>query len=773
MEEFGEEHVGDSIHPSRTVYPLNKGFCSPEGSVLSRIHARVHPGDVLVRLRDRLSRIPPIPLLGAAAAFGVAVVAVAAWLALQPAWLGLRLAAAADGRGAVVEAARGPASEVPPGVVVTAFEGGGDRLELEPLDLVTEPDGMMGDYATYARFLARQDRLLEIQRSSVVRLETAGGETLRLEPGRAGRPWTDLPADFWVQVGVGLVAWVVSVAVFVFRSGETGARYLLLSGASTLLFTTAAAAYTTRELGFDGTLLRRASDLNFLGGSLFTASFVGLLLYYPRRIAPRWVGWAVVGLFAGWFALQQWGAFGSMTFARRFLVMTGVLATLVLAGVHWFGTRREPVARAALQWFLLSWLVGTSLFALLILLPQMFGVDTSDVQGYAFSLFLLVYGGLTFGILKFRLFEIGTWWRGVVGWTAALLVLVLLDLFFLAGLRLSSQASLSLSLLICGAVWLPLRGWLWRVMTRPGARGNDERFSQVLRIALQRAGDGDAGWEELLRDEFDPLRIGDEAEPPAEAGIRGHGRELVVPEVGGLPAKRLTHARGGRRLFSPADAKAAGQLVAMLRHAMESVDAYGRGVAEERSRIARDMHDNIMAHLLSALHRREADGKDEKIRGTIAELRDMIRNVPPEGLALDEALAGLRFELAERLEASGHRLEWAAGNLDGTSLSPVAVHALRSVLREAVSNVIRHAEADRVRVRAGLRGEELEVEVADNGRGFAPGMAGGGRGLENIRSRLAKLGGFSNISADADGTRLVMRLPLPASTRTHETSAHC
>ena len=132
----------------------------------------------------------------------------------------------------------------------------------------------------------------------------------------------------------------------------------------------------------------------------------------------------MVALFLVWFTAQQAGAFDSMTFARRFLVMIAIFASFALAGVHWFVTRRDPVARAALKWFLLSWILGTGLFGIGILLPQLFGLDTSRFQGYAFLLFILVYAGLAFGILRYRLFELGDWWRRVLagGLLAAMLV---------------------------------------------------------------------------------------------------------------------------------------------------------------------------------------------------------------------------------------------------------------------------------------------------------------------------------------------------------------
>ncbi len=699
-------------------------------------------------------RLPPVPFLALALALGLAVAVVSTWLALQPGWLGLRLRWTEEG--ARVERAVGPAAEVPVGTVVTEIEGGGERLEFEALDFVTEPDGMMGDYGTYRVFLGRLDRLAEIQSAERVSLGT-DGRRLEIRPARRGRPWTDLPPDFWVQVTVGLVAWLVSAAVFVFRPADTSARYLLLSGAATLLFAPAAAIYTTRELGMDGRVVQWASDLNFLGGSLFAASFVGLLLYYPRAIAPRWVGRAVVALFVLWFGLQQVEVFESMTFARRFLVMLAVVATFALAGVHWFQTRRDPVERAALQWFLLSWLLGTGLFAVLILLPQMFGVDTSPVQGYAFLLFLLVYGGLAFGILRFRLFELGAWWRRIVAWAATALVLVLLDLLFVGGLNLSSEVSLALAVVISGMLWLPLRGLIWERLAGRNGGTRNARFSELLEVALASRDEAAAKWQAVWQGVFDPLRIERSDEP---AGIHGNGLALVVPRVRALDGLRLEYARAGRDLFSPRDAETAREMVDMLRHAMESVSAYRKGVEEERGRIARDVHDNVGAQLLSALHSREAAGKDEQIRRTLTGLREMIRDAQPEAAEVGEVLADLRFETCERLAASGHELDWEEEEGMRGGLTPATVHALRSVVREAVSNVIRHAGAGTVKVRVRQNHGMLDLVLTDDGRGFTAGTDAFGNGLANMRMRVEELGGRFAVESGPAGTRVRVSLTI-------------
>src|SRR3546814_11700404 len=128
-----------------------------------------------------------------------------------------------------------------------------------------------------------------------------------------------------------------------------------------------------------------------------------------------------------------------MIFARRSLVFTGLIATFILATVQWRRSAVDPVARAALQWFLLSWLAGCSAFAALIFVPQMFGIDTSAMQGYGFLLFIPVYAGLAFGILRYRLFDLGEWWARTMTWLLSLFLLILLDLLSLLVLQFNRK----------------------------------------------------------------------------------------------------------------------------------------------------------------------------------------------------------------------------------------------------------------------------------------------------------------------------------------------
>jgi len=92
----------------------------------------------------------------------------------------------------------------------------------------------------------------------------------------------------------------------------------------------------------------------------------------------------------------------------------------------------------------------------------------------------------------------------------------------------------------------------------------------------------------------------------------------------------------------------------------------------------------------------------------------------------------------------------------------VGIHAYR-IVQEALANVRRHAEARKVRVELRSAGGELEIVVADDGRGFDPAaeVPDGHLGLSSIRQRADLLGGGSEIeSAPGAGTTVRVRVPL-------------
>ncbi|HEY0646801.1 sensor histidine kinase, partial [Phenylobacterium sp.] len=373
----------------------------------------------------------------------------------------------------------------------------------------------------------------------------------------------------------------------------------------------------------------------------------------------------------------------------------------------------------------------------------------------------LTYGGLAVGIMRYRLFELGEWWGRIMAWTLALALLAALDMVFLVFLRLSAEVSLSIALLICGLVWLPVRGWIAERMLRRRATNDRDVFEGLVQIGLSaQVGDQLAGWVEVLKRRFDPLRL-DVAEPHEPPGLGADGLALVTPALAGLPSLRLEYAHGGRALFSPADEAQMRSLADMLAYVFQSRDAYERGVAVERKRIAGDIHDNLGATLLSALHSRDGERKDRYIRETLADLRSIVTEPTGPDADLADTLARSRKEMAERLQARGIALVWPLDEAPPAGVDSSTAQSLRAMLRELTNNILKHAGATEVRVSLTAAHDALVLTVEDDGQGFDPAHVTPGVGLGGLADRARTHGGSLAWSPGegGKGARAIIRLP--------------
>lgn len=195
-----------------------------------------------------------------------------------------------------------------------------------------------------------------------------------------------------------------------------------------------------------------------------------------------------------------------------------------------------------------------------------------------------------------------------------------------------------------------------------------------------------------------------------------------------------------------------------------------RAVAEERERIYRDLHDDVGAKLLSLVYRAALPEDADLARSALSDLRDVVSRTGADTFALEELTADWRQECERRLSEAGLTLEWRSDIASHLLSQPQALN-LGRILREAISNAIRHAQARRVRVSLVLDAARFCLEIEDDGTGFPQETTAKGRGLRNMAARAARLGGaLERDSGELGGCRL--RLTIPRSTLlSHEAGA--
>jgi signal transduction histidine kinase len=224
----------------------------------------------------------------------------------------------------------------------------------------------------------------------------------------------------------------------------------------------------------------------------------------------------------------------------------------------------------------------------------------------------------------------------------------------------------------------------------------------------------------------------------------------------------------------------ASQAALAIENAQLRLQAEHAAVLQERSRLARDLHDSVTQSLysltlLAEASRRLATAGDlvqvkdaitrlgEIGQQALKEMRLLVYELRPLVLRREGLLRALRLrmETVERRAGVDAQLV-VEGEL---GLSPQLEEQLYHLTQEALNNVLKHASATAVTVRFERVGGRVRVEVVDNGRGFELDQPGreGGMGLVTMRERVERLGGtFAVESQPAQGTRISVSLDSPA-----------
>ncbi len=271
-------------------------------------------------------------------------------------------------------------------------------------------------------------------------------------------------------------------------------------------------------------------------------------------------------------------------------------------------------------------------------------------------------------------------------------------------------------------------------------------------------------------------------------GSSRSGRLVAIPVAAGGPALGALAALVPTSIEVPKRIRillgaVADQVGLALRTAQFAAEGRELAVLEERTRLAREIHDTLAQQLtgivlqLEAAEALQSRDHSERARELMVAAREQAR------LALQEArrsvwnlrpmpleAAGLTAAVALEAERFGTRTGMAVTvRNDGVprhlALSPHAEVAVFRILQEALANAGRHSRASNVVVELHAANGELALTVSDDGSGFdaagVPGGAGGSFGLVGMRERARLIGAtFELTSANAEGTTISVRVPL-------------
>ena len=586
---------------------------------------------------------------------------------------------------------------------------------------------------------------------------------------------------------------------------------LLTFGTATFTFTMAALA--ARHPAWE----MPVAFLHFLGAASF-----GLFLYlFPDgRFVPRWTRWVALA----WLAWQLAEHFfpiwvsdpNAWQSATETVVWLGALGTAIYSQVHRYRRASSPAQRQQIKWVVFG--ISAALAGFLGIQLAL-GVSGSDVPtspgelveyliGYAFIgylVVLLIPVSIGIAVLRHHLFDIDLVINRTLVYGALTASVVGLYALVVGGLGtlLQARGSFAISLLAAGFVavlFAPLHNRLRRGANHLMYGERDEPYEVLSRLGqrLEATLAPDAALKTIVETVAQALKLphaaisfkqGDEVAVAARYGTpAGEPVTLPLAYQGELVGRLILTPRSPGEEFTSSDrrllddlARQAGvavhavRLTADLQHSRERLVTARE---EERRRLRRDLHDGLGPQLAAqtlkvgsarSLYPRDPASAEALLieletdmEAALTDVRRLVYDLRPP--ALDElGLAGAIREAAAQYESpeSALGLRISVDAPDRVPHLPAAVEvAAYRIAQEALTNVVRHANAGSCLVRISLAGA-LELEITDDGIGM-PADHPAGVGLASIRERATELGGTCEIlPVPTGGTRVLARLPLP------------
>lgn len=649
-------------------------------------------------------------------------------------------------------------------LVAISSAGGRNRILLNANDFIEDPH-FVATYSEMQQFFIKQSQIYQLMSQHQQIFLQSGDHSsstpypVNIQPKRTLR---DLPFEFWFQLAVSSIGFLLGCWIWALRPHEIAPRVFALLNAAYPVFAFSAAIYSTRDLALNAELFRVLVAINTGGALLYGCALISLFLVYPKQlIRTQWL-WAIPIFFSGWWLLDTLFLLPEPSMGADLPVTLQMLGAILCMVWQWRANRHDPRAKVALRWFALWILVSSGAFVFLVQSTQLLDIQLNMSQAYSFGFFLFVTIGIAIGLKRYQLFSLDRWAFGILYWLAGAILLVLLDAFLV--MMLSPLMSLSLAILICGLIWLPVRGWLQARLLQRKKLSDSELFERILQVSFAvNEQERQLQWKALLNDLFQPLNL-EISEHENNSQIEDNGLVMYTPQVAGLAAMRLSYPQQGRRLFNAYDQQLVQNLLPFLAQAVESRVAYDNGVREERHRIARDLHDDLGAKLLSGLYQNDVDQAKQAIRQAIAEMRTIVNGLLGTGVELNVVLQEFEHEVVTRLQSCGIELNWQQNLGDvPITLSYAQYRHYISMLREIISNIMKYANAQSVIIEISLLDSQLVSVICDDGNGFdGETNQSEGNGLKNMRERATELSATLHFHSlpEIQGSRVELIFPL-------------
>ena len=693
-----------------------------------------------------LPRFSPLQLIGFGSFTGLLLVIYVIWLALQQPWLGIQIKYEAGNStlkiSKVVEGS--PAhKKLTPGDEILGFQHGEQYVAITPLYNMEDPDSN-ATYALYNEFMRKQTELYDllINESLTIKLKN---KEVTLYP-QASRPLSSLPiASFWMVIAVGFSALIIVLSIWSSQRGKTHIRILAILGIGFFFGAIFNAVTLSREIVLHGELFYLLSSLNLLGIILFGLSITALLWNYPKRLSNFPTTILIYILYPIIWINQTWQIIELPlhTYYLHFLITFIFLVFFAIR--QWIQSRNSLVEQAALQWLLLSITLSLGITILFFYIPTVYSTQPLlPISGAYFAAFM-IFLGLIMGIVKHNLFNLSRLWLEVWVWIISGSLVLLIDLALIYLLDLASGYAFALSAIIVGWIYFPARQWFFTHVLKVNTRTIEHYFPVLIEhlITEDSYSNFSEKWIKILNEIFSPIKIEVIDKECKKIEIENKGVNLCVPSFNQQETIVLYYRDNGKKLYDRQDKKLCKCLFDLTLHTSNIKKAQEQGAHNERKRIARDLHDDTAAQVLTMIHSTNNEEIINKAQKVLKSLRNIIYSLDTDAIIEASTLLDNLYNFSkERLNLAGLTLQWdVITSSDTVQLNPRQQINIQYILQEAISNILKHANASQVRIFIIISSDSFDIKICDNGTANNIETWTPGKGLNNIKTRIKEING--------------------------------
>lgn len=276
----------------------------------------------------------------------------------------------------------------------------------------------------------------------------------------------------------------------------------------------------------------------------------------------------------------------------------------------------------------------------------------------------------------------------------------------------------------------------------------------------------DARWESILKRFYSDYKLILKNGSSNTCQLTNDDMTILVPCIENKATYELT-SNNPDSTFTDNDVQLVTALLKLTHQFISNQQAIEIGASEERQRIARDLHDDVAARMLTLIHQAKDQHSIDLARSILKSLRNAIYTLDNKSTTtIIDAITDVRSELQERLNAIGMQIFWSQSeSINDQIFTPRQHINLNRIMHEIVTNVIRHAHAEYVTIDVTLKEDQFSVQACDNGTGFNKEACIPGKGINNITTRINELDGiahWNNInSKDNDNTGCCIDISFP------------